>query len=61
MPSNSVQFVPLGKNGPMVPALGLGLMGMSYETYGTVAPDEERLAFLDRAYELGARNWDSSE
>ena len=51
----------LGKNGPSVPALGYGLMGLSYETYGSVPSDEERFAILDRAHELGARFWDSAE
>ena len=50
----------LGKNGPMVPALGLGLMGMS-ALYGAVPSDEERFKVLDRAAELGATNWDTSE
>ena len=36
-------------------------MGMSYETYGPVPSDEERFKVLDRAHELGARHWDSSE
>lgn len=55
------KLVPLGKNGPMVSQLGLGLMGLSYETYGSYPSDEERLAFLDRALEIGATNWDTSE
>lgn len=50
----------LGKNGPQIPALGLGLMGLSV-AYGEVPDDEERLGFLDKAVELGATNWDSSE
>jgi aryl-alcohol dehydrogenase-like predicted oxidoreductase len=50
----------LGKNGPEVPALGFGLMGMSV-AYGTIPSDEERFKVLDRAHELGATNWDSSE
>lgn len=36
-------------------------MGLSYDTYGTIASDEERFAFLDRAYEIGIRNFDSAE
>lgn len=36
-------------------------MGLSHETYGSIPSDEERFAILDRAYELGARFWDSSE
>ena len=50
----------LGKNGPEVTALGLGLMGLSM-CYGAPPPDEERFKVLDRAYELGCTNWDSSE
>ncbi|EOD47537.1 putative aldo-keto reductase putative protein [Neofusicoccum parvum UCRNP2] len=50
----------LGKNGPEVTALGLGLMGLSV-AYGPAKPDAERLAFLDKAYELGERHWDSAD
>jgi hypothetical protein len=50
----------LGKNGPEVTALGFGLMGLS-AFYGTPEPDEERFKVLDRAHELGARNWDSAD
>ena len=41
----------LGKNGPDVPALGLGCMGMSI-SYGE-PNDEESLATIDRALDLG--------
>jgi aryl-alcohol dehydrogenase-like predicted oxidoreductase len=51
----------LGKNGPSVPALGFGLMGLSHPTYGSYPSDEERFAVLDRAVELGATFWDTSE
>ena len=51
---------PLSKNGPLVPRLGLGLMGASY-AYGMPAGDEERLTFLDNAYERGERFWDTGE
>ncbi|KAL2076257.1 hypothetical protein VTL71DRAFT_1200 [Oculimacula yallundae] len=57
----STKHVALGKDGPMVPQLGFGTMGLTYAVYGAVANDEERFAVLDRAYELGARNWDSSD
>ncbi|KAL7928566.1 aldo-keto reductase [Trichoderma chlorosporum] len=50
----------LGKNGPQIPRLGLGLMGLSGH-YGLPAPDEERLAFLDKAYELGETYWDTAD
>ena len=61
MASKLVPHHKLGKNGPSVPALGLGLMGLSFESYGSISSDEERFEFLDRAYELGARNWDTAE
>lgn len=61
MPAKPVPLHTLGKNGPSVPALGFGLMGMSHLTYGSIPGDEERFAILDRALELGATFWDSSE
>ncbi|KAH2176134.1 hypothetical protein KXW37_008917 [Aspergillus fumigatus] len=51
----------LGKNGPVVPALGLGLMGMSFWVYGSIPSDEERFKVLDRAVELGETFWDTSD
>ncbi|GAQ09952.1 aldo-keto reductase yakc [NADP(+)] [Aspergillus lentulus] len=51
----------LGKNGPTVPALGLGLMGMSFWVYGSIPSDEERFKVLDRAVELGETFWDTSD
>ncbi|KAL4786598.1 NADP-dependent oxidoreductase domain-containing protein [Aspergillus varians] len=50
---------PLGKNGPEVPRLGFGAMGLSY-FYGPLKPDSERLALLDKAYELGETFWDTA-
>jgi aryl-alcohol dehydrogenase-like predicted oxidoreductase len=58
--SSSVPTKPLGKNGPTVPILGFGAMGIS-AFYGTPDPDSERFKVLDRAYELGARHWDTSD
>lgn len=49
---------PLGRNGPLVPRLGLGLMGAS-GTYGPSPSDEERFALLDEAYRRGERFWDT--
>jgi hypothetical protein len=48
----------LGKNGPFVTAIGLGLMGLSIG-YGDPLPTDQRLAFLDKAYEKGEWFWDS--
>lgn len=50
----------LGKNGPSVPPLGFGLMGLS-GFYGTPPNDEERFQLLDRAFELGETFWDTSK
>lgn len=47
-------------NGPLVPRLGLGLMGAS-DTYGNSLTDEEKLDFLDEAYKRGQRFWDTGE
>ncbi|KAH8898431.1 Aldo/keto reductase-like protein [Thozetella sp. PMI_491] len=49
----------LGKDGPQIPAIGFGLMGLG-SAYGTAGSDEERLAILDRAWELGETNWDTA-
>ncbi len=50
----------LGKNGPQIPALGFGLMGLS-AFYPPATPDSEAFKVLDRAYELGATNWDTAD
>lgn len=50
----------LGKNGPQVTALGFGTMGLS-AFYGTPMADKERMAILDKAYELGERHFDSAD
>lgn len=47
----------LGRDGPQVTGLGLGLMGLS-AFYGPKLPDEKRMAFLDAAaYDMGERHW----
>lgn len=57
----SITLRQLGKNGPKVSPIGLGLMGLSHQVYGAISSDEERFKFLDRAHELGQRFWDSAE
>lgn len=49
----------LGTDGPNLPALGLGCMGMS-EFYGD-ADDAQSLAVLARAYDLGVRLFDTAD
>lgn len=49
----------LGKNGPLVSAIGFGAMGLS-AFYGKTAPDEERFKVFDRAIELGSTYFDSA-
>ena len=50
----------LGKNGPQVIASGLGLMSLGH-AYGHAGSDEDRFAFLDKAYELGETTWDCAD
>jgi aryl-alcohol dehydrogenase-like predicted oxidoreductase len=50
----------LGKNGPAVPVIGFGLMGMS-AFYGKPMTDEDAFSLLDRAIELGSTFWDTSD
>lgn len=50
----------LGKDGPLVSALGFGAMGLS-SSYGAVDDNEVRFQVLDRAVELGATFWDTSD
>ncbi|CAK7222152.1 hypothetical protein SBRCBS47491_004772 [Sporothrix bragantina] len=50
----------LGANGPLVPSLGFGCMGLS-ASYGPIGDDEARFKVLDKAHELGSRLWDTSD
>ena len=60
MSTKNVPHHQLGKDGPSLPALGFGLMGLSI-AYGAPPSDEERFKLLDRALEIGATFWDSAE
>ena len=61
--SSSSLLRPLGKDGPLVPRIGFGAMGMGFplSRLSTPMPDPDRLALLDRAYDLGCTFWDTSD
>lgn len=59
MNANALSTRRLGRNGPIVSALGLGCMGMSF-AYGD-ADESESLATLDRALELGVTLLDTAD
>ncbi|KAL4923311.1 NADP-dependent oxidoreductase domain-containing protein [Aspergillus undulatus] len=50
----------LGRNGPEVSSVGLGLMSIG-GIYGAAPSDEERLALLDRAHAIGQWFWDTAD
>ena len=60
MASTKLPAKPLGRNGPLVPRLGFGGMGLSV-SYGFGGSDEERFKVLDRAHELGNTFWDTAD
>ncbi|TPX32134.1 hypothetical protein SmJEL517_g04727 [Synchytrium microbalum] len=57
--SNTVTTATLGKGGPVVNRLGFGAMGMS-QSYGAF-DDEESIAVLNRAIDLGCNFFDTSD
>ncbi|KAJ5498748.1 Aldo/keto reductase [Penicillium expansum] len=50
----------LGRNGPFVPRLGLGLMSAS-GTYNAPLSEADHLAFMDEAYKRGETFWDTAD
>lgn len=50
----------LGRDGPQVTALGLGLMSIG-GVYGPAGSDEERIALLDHAHGIGEHFWDTAD
>ncbi|KAL1966404.1 hypothetical protein VTN77DRAFT_4546 [Rasamsonia byssochlamydoides] len=50
----------LGRGGPQVPAIGVGLMNIA-DAYADGGSEEQRLEFLDRVYELGETFWDTAD
>ncbi|CAK7238647.1 MAG: hypothetical protein STHCBS139747_000065 [Sporothrix thermara] len=57
---SAIESRPLGKNGPLLPRIGLGLMNNS-GGYNAIPSDEERMAFLDKAFAIGERLWDTAD
>ncbi|KAK7227594.1 hypothetical protein V2G26_015597 [Clonostachys chloroleuca] len=58
---SGIELRPLGKNGPLVPRIGLGCVPLGGGAYGVALSDEERLALLDEAYNIGTRFWDTAD
>lgn len=60
MSTSTIPTRPLGKNGPLVPRIGYGAMGLSLG-YHTQMADEQRFAVLDHAHSIGETFWDTSD
>ncbi|KAK2767751.1 hypothetical protein FQN54_003909 [Arachnomyces sp. PD_36] len=56
----SVPLRTLGRNGPQVPAVGLGLMSIG-GAYSAPKPREDSVAFLEHAHATGQRFWDTAD
>ncbi|KAJ3038537.1 hypothetical protein HDV00_000542 [Rhizophlyctis rosea] len=59
MSQSNIPLRKLGKYGPLVPALGLGCMGMA-GAYGAADKDES-IAVLNHALDLGVVFWDTAD
>ncbi|KAJ5565183.1 NADP-dependent oxidoreductase domain-containing protein [Penicillium frequentans] len=56
----SIPLRSLGKNGPQVPAVGLGLMSIG-DIYGSAGTLEDKIAILEHAHATGQRFWDTAD
>ncbi|KAJ5950767.1 Aldo/keto reductase subgroup [Penicillium vulpinum] len=56
----SIPIRPLGRNGPMVPAVGFGLMSIG-GAYGPAGSLDETVALLEHAHATGQRFWDTAD
>ena len=50
----------IGRDGPQVSAMGLGLMSIG-GAYGKAGPLDETVAFLEHAHATGQRFWDTAD
>ncbi|KAH8756110.1 NADP-dependent oxidoreductase domain-containing protein [Diaporthe sp. PMI_573] len=53
-------LIQLGANGPLVEAVGTGLMSLGH-SYGDAGDTETRLRYLDELYAFGGRHWDTAD
>ncbi|KAJ6018019.1 Aldo/keto reductase [Penicillium sp. IBT 35674x] len=56
----SIPLRSLGKNGPQVPAVGLGLMSIG-GVYGSAGSLEDKIAILEHAHATGQWFWDTAD
>ncbi|KAJ5631630.1 uncharacterized protein N7484_011730 [Penicillium longicatenatum] len=56
----SIPLRSIGKDGPQVPAVGLGLMSIG-DAYGSAGTLEDKVAVLDHAHAIGQWFWDTAD
>lgn len=56
----SIPLRSVGKNGPQVPAVGLGLMSIG-DAYGSAGTLEDKIAILEHAHATGNWFWDTAD